>query len=222
MNIIRLTFKKVILALIIFAFLPVFKHIIPIMCSFGRCEPVVEYMSLLGMFKSSDAQFSYFVLLGAISAYISSAILISIWDSIPAEAKSKYFKLSKGKVIISALGCISVFPIILHNLSGRYGGLMNMPASLNTLYGFGELLEVILLPFSMLTNLLYHLTGNLLSLIIFISKIPFRLTDGRGLAPEYLTAYGTHVIVLFIAVEWYLISCLIVYFYIKIKERVKQ
>jgi len=222
----KYTQKKLIIAIIIFIFLPVF----PFLALVTDAPSYTFYVSLFAIvisgFKISGIQLSVATILGALIAYFLSSLFIYYWHKISPKTKrgiKENLKVSKGKLIISILGWITVFLAFLIYLSGVYEGIMNFPPFLVSLYDVFTIVGTILAPFTVIT--LYFLFNvTILFAILFGAFIglPNVLSGGSIFYPGYLTVYGAIIVFPLLIIEWYILSCVIIYYFKKIKRKIKS
>lgn len=221
------TAKKIVLALMVFSLLPIISHLSMCVCGMGEpCScPEEEKISFLAaiLIGFKDIQFSSTIILGLIGAYAISCMMAYCWEKISLETKQKFLenlKISKGRLIISILGWITVGAVFLHYLSGVYGGISNFPQMLMSIYNFCELLGTILFPFTFVTfKIFLKATLMFFALLGEFIKIPIMLAGGYGLTAEYLTIPGAIIMFPLLIIDWYLFSCLIVYVFNKIRKK---
>jgi hypothetical protein len=225
--------RKIVLSFIIFSLLPVFSYQLRIVCEAkigGYCPPyIVENTSLLASAtKLFDPLFSLdimtiiFLPLGLVISYIISSYTLLKVRSLTSENKeeiNKSLKPTKGKFIISILGWITVGFVFLNFLSGLYGGTSNFPPILNSIFNFYSSIIFILFPFTILTMwILFYATGGIVASFFYLTKLPLDII-GDFSHPGHLTIFGGVFVILALILEWYLLSCLIVWIYDKVKKK---
>jgi hypothetical protein len=202
----------------------VFKILVPRVCKFGPCGcPGTDYTSLLSLFFNGFKlfQFSVIPLVGILVAYFISSFFVTYFNpSKEIKARIKQgLKPTKARLILSILGWVTVGTTFMHYVSGVYGGIMNFPPSLQSLYSVSSLVEVILFPFTAVNYLVFfNVTTLLIHSFLFFIKVPISITNG-GPNPESLTGIGAVVIFTMLIVEWYLFSCYLVGLYNRIRNR---
>lgn len=156
--------------------------------------------------------------------YVAATIVVIICknliETIKKEAAflKKFLKPTRGKIIISFLGWVTVMTVFLHYLAGTYGGTTYFPALLSKIYYFFDsIIPYVLFPFFLMTYyFLYVITIGLGTLFISITQIPVVIVS--GFRPEYLTTFGAVFTLSLLVLEWYLLSCSLAWGYKKIKK----
>lgn len=225
---------KIVIAILIFIILPVFSYQVTIMCDAeigGFCPPyMTQFISLLGIafvglktLESIDASIFLLIPLGILISYLISSWIIRKNSKLTEKDKlviKKFLEITKGKMIIFLLGLISVGLVLLHFLSGLYGGIMNFPPLLHSIFMWFELIAILILPVNIITIwILFPVTVFSISLFVAFSGLPFRISEGFD--PAYLTLGGGITVILLLIIEWYLLSCLIVWGYNKYRGKKK-
>lgn len=221
--------RKLLLFFIIFSLLPIFAYQVGIFCTGGYCPPyIIEYTSLLAAtamsfipFLSLDLSTIILLPIGMVISYLLSSWLMLKIRTLTPENRvefKEFFKITKGKVIISVLGWITVGSVFLHFLSGIYGGTSNFPPMLSSIFGFFEIVNYVLLPFTIVTFfILFNATLGVAWLFLFLTRL--RLEIATSIHPAGLTAGGGVFVILALILEWYIISCLIIFLYNKFKAK---
>lgn len=157
------------------------------------------------------------VLINLVFWYIISSSIFWVYRNVKITEKEKiwfsqFTRITKGKIIFSILGWVTVGSVFLHYLSGIYGGTMNFPSLLRIMSNSYELINMILFPFTLITfYFLYNLTIGFGTLFIFITRLPLNL--GGIHHPSGLTTLGAIYVISALVIEWYFLSCSLVWIY---------
>ncbi len=224
--------EKLLLSIIIFIFLPVFPVLINVVCDSmpgfneGGCPSnYTEYFSFLTLLIKgfNNINISIIPILGFVFAYIVASAVIFYIEQISFETKQQIkenLKMTKTKLLFSALGWLSIGIFFTGYLSGIYGGTSNFPALLSSVHYFFDSLALVILPFTAVTYYLFYNSSVIfLGLLSYFSNIEHIF---GGLEPHTLTFLGALIIFPLLIIEWYLFSCLSVYYYNKIKHKTQE
>lgn len=236
------TKRKIILALIIFAFIPsiLLKQIV--ICMAGPCPPILIVLSPLILMISLiasinniseflrwlqiDTIFLIAPIISAVLSYIVACALLGLWEK-SYKTKEKIIeklKPSKGRLIIFLAGCIPVFFSFINWLSRLAGGTINSPPIIQAIIYWQTPVLFLLFPFTVITFLaLLPATTILTSLLTAVLTGPFMeiFRISNTFTAGDLTLFGGLIIIPLLAIEWYIIACFIIGTYEKIRARKK-
>lgn len=211
-KIFRPSLTKLALTSSIFLFLPV----IPVkFLPFDAPSYILNVSPLSAIIWDLDTiRYPFVPVLALFAVYFLACLLIYLYaDRIPSEVKSllwKKLKPSKGRIIVATLGWVVIGLFIVQSFAPLF----------RSLYQYYQTVGLILLPVSIF---MYHLfLGNisLVKSILCFSEIPpseggcvgsFVLIWNTGA----LSNLGRILIFPLLIVEWYLLSCLLVYLFNK-------
>ncbi len=207
------TIAKLILALAIFSILPVNSYLVQAVCEtcippYGcNCpESYTIHISLLSAILHwkfrflKNIDFDIATAAGLTSAYLLSIAIIFLWKKIPAkkiQAVKEVLKVSKWKLIISGLGWLSLF-------------------AMET-----DFVEIGLFPFTLVTFIVFFKI-NIIFVHVFsaLQSFPFYISWDINLNSAFYPRDGGFIFIIFlIIVQWYLLSCLILFSVKKILRR---
>jgi hypothetical protein len=207
--------KKTILSLLIFIFLPFFTHVeiidnSGVFCVFGDCPPtttVISYRSFLvaAYYGFENIKLSFLPAVGLLLSYIFSCSLIYLFYRITQKQKDMVKEIlhpTKWKLIISAICWVPALMLILNNL---------LPSNLQQMFEvYSNLTYILIYPIHLLNSFLWLGTGILLTIFIDFSFSLYVLWADVLFFSNFL-----------VLVEWYIISCTIIFLYNKYKMRSK-
>ncbi len=224
-QILKFDSRKFIVALLIFSLLPIFAYKVRIMCQCVHCHCpsyIIEYASLIAIILSKEpltllSALHYLTVIllptGILISYFIACLIFQKIEKLTPEDKErlqKFLRITKGKVAITVLGWLTVFHFAMHFILGIYGGLANLPPNLKNLFNLSEILATVLLPFTFLTfQILFYFNLAILAGFLYLTKLQISL--GYAFHPSSLTLTGGISTIFMLILEWYLISCILVY-----------
>jgi hypothetical protein len=225
--------EKALLFLIVFSLLPVFAYQYPPVSVTIDPSYSIRYASLFALIAYSTAPLSSLdiitadlLLVGVVVSYaLASAILLVLRSLTPKHKATIYeiLRVTKGKLILFVLGGTGVGSVIFSYLSGQYGGIYNMPPSLLSAFRVYDDLDLLLFPFAALAQLaLFPIGSRAITWFFAAQRLPLELLYQEGAfrshQPYQLTTMGVCIIVPLMLLEWFLISCLLVWTYGKVRR----
>jgi len=214
------TYKKVLLAILIFSFLPFITIRPPVFDAPPHIIPISLITAIIEKFQYFEL--TVIPILGLILSYYLSSTIIHKLNNLSPNFKNEIkqmLKFSKIKIIIASIGWITISIIFVHNLSILYGGYSNVPEGLRSLYSFVDnKLFWTLLPFSIITLALLKINIILNMVFVFLTSLPVAFTDS-GISINDLNTFGFYSVSFLIILEWYIISSFSVHIYYKIKNK---
>lgn len=185
-----------------------------------KCHESIEFRSLYTIVKNGfdwspkilDASRQYIANPLYLSLYILYIFLTYIFTSfIVFLNRIKFLAITKFRLLIFILGLISFAPI-LTRLSGLYYS--------NFIYRIGELINILSLPFHFLNLFLFSFADVLLKFFDLggadYDKLHMHLNWNTGYIENSNSLLLGFIIVILL---WYLVTCLIIFIYNKIKKK---
>ena len=157
----------------------------------------------------------HFFLINLIFWYFISCLIRWIYRNAKINENDKiqlgnFVKLTRSKLIISFFGWITLILLLVP----RY------PPNI-----FIDILHLILLPIIFITVYMIQITAILIILFMFVIRLPVQIfVSGIFFVlpiTAYITTPGLFFIIPLVSIEWYLLSCLIVFIYRKYKNKKK-
>jgi hypothetical protein len=225
--------ERALLFLIVLSILPVFAYRYPPASVTIDPSYSIRYASLFALTAYSSAPLSSLdiitadlLLVGLVGSYaVASGILLLLKSLTPKHKATihEILRVTKGKLILFALGGTQVGYIIFSYLNGQYGSLYNMPSNLLFAFRIYDSIGLLLLPFTALAHLiLFPISSRALTWFFALQGLPLELLYQEGAfrshQPYQLTTIGVCIIVPLMLLEWFLISCLLVWTFSKARK----
>jgi hypothetical protein len=211
--------RKVVVFAILFFFIPLFRCKSFILCEEkigGYCPPFIEVDVSIIKALTSSCEISNVSLQvwTIIPAYLIACFIVFLYEK-KKESIFNFLKPAKWKIIVFLICLLT----LLSFLPNFYSLIEWESMGLRFVRDIGENITIILFPIVVITTyFLTPITTFISKILVFLTGLEFFNVDYYPQAAQ-LSGSGVPFVFILLIIEWYILSCLIVWIYDKVKKK---